>query len=397
MIKDRSHHPIVVVGAGPGGSWAARTAAEKGVPVLLLEKRKVIGYPVRCAEGMTKSMFAEIGITPKEEWISNTITGARIISPSGHAVLVDSSHKNEICGWVLNREVFDSELAIMAAQSGATVHAGTGVVSIKKRADGWELSLIHTGKRISITADVIIAADGFESQVGRWAGLETLVPFKDMMTCLEYTLEGVKGDHRTMDFFFDHNFCPGGYAWVFWKGPKKANVGMGISGARLGNRGTVQKHLESFISSKPDLACGERVRVIAGGIPTSKPLKCTVGHRILLIGDAARVTDPLHGGGITNAMITGDIAGRCAAQFIQNGKDDAYLKRYDKEWRMRLERSLYLHYMIKEYIGNLNNDQIDIIIEALSHAKLDSLEPSTLIKHVEIIYPQIADKIPQLV
>ncbi len=47
-------HDVVVVGAGPGGSIAARTAAEKGLDVVLIERNSEIGVPVKCAEGVSR-------------------------------------------------------------------------------------------------------------------------------------------------------------------------------------------------------------------------------------------------------------------------------------------------------------------------------------------------------
>jgi len=56
---------IIVVGAGPAGSMAARFAAEKGVSVLILEKDRDVGYPVRCGEAISKSGVEEF-IEPDE-------------------------------------------------------------------------------------------------------------------------------------------------------------------------------------------------------------------------------------------------------------------------------------------------------------------------------------------
>src|SRR5437870_10123195 len=74
---------VLVVGAGPTGSTAAKYAALGGADVLLIEKRSEIGTPVRCGEGVAKRWLAEIGLTPNQELICHEGDRARIIAPDG--------------------------------------------------------------------------------------------------------------------------------------------------------------------------------------------------------------------------------------------------------------------------------------------------------------------------
>src|SRR5437867_2318264 len=72
---------VLVVGAGPTGSTAAKYAAHGGADVLLIEKRSEIGTPVRCGEGVAKRWLEEIGLAPSREFICHEVDGARIIAP----------------------------------------------------------------------------------------------------------------------------------------------------------------------------------------------------------------------------------------------------------------------------------------------------------------------------
>ena len=78
--------------------------------------------------------------------------------------------------------------------------------------------------------ELVIGADGVESRVGRWANLDTTTALHDIETCVQYTMEGLNIDPECCQLHFGGEIAPGGYLWIFPKGPGVANVGLGISG-----------------------------------------------------------------------------------------------------------------------------------------------------------------------
>ena len=126
----------------------------------------------------------------------------------------------------------------------------------------------HMGEPMRVRASVVIAADGFESQVARWAGLTTPLRARDVASCLQVTVAGVRGEARYSDLFLGSE-APGGYAWVFWKAEDTANVGLGIPLSRLRDRAEVKSYLDAFIARRKDLARGEVSEEVAGGVSTS--------------------------------------------------------------------------------------------------------------------------------
>ncbi len=102
-----TEYDVIVVGGGPAGSVAAWEAAKGGASVLLLEKDRDIGYPVRCAEGIGAASLKEF-IEPDERWIAARIKSFKLISPNGTAVQVDGIGE---LGYILERRMFDYELA----------------------------------------------------------------------------------------------------------------------------------------------------------------------------------------------------------------------------------------------------------------------------------------------
>src|SRR5213592_1580800 len=165
---------VLVIGAGPTGSTAAKYAARGGADVLLVEKRSEIGTPVRCGEGVAKRWLDEIGLAPSGEFICHEVEGVRVIAPDGTALVVDETRAGNECGYVLERDLFDRYLAKEAAKAGAEILIKTSAVELL-RDDGQIVGARceHMADAFEVRAKVVIGADGFESQVGRWAGLET--------------------------------------------------------------------------------------------------------------------------------------------------------------------------------------------------------------------------------
>ncbi|MBD3289840.1 geranylgeranyl reductase family protein, partial [candidate division KSB1 bacterium] len=218
----KSNYDVVIVGAGPAGSTAARFAAKSGCSVLLLEKDREIGVPVRCGEAVGEKGLRAV-LEPKDTWIANRIDAVRLIAPDGTPV--DVAHPEG--GYILDRKVFDYDLGRMAGLEGAEVITKAYVCDLLKtnhRISGVRLN--HLGKEHEIQAKVVIAADGVESRVGRWAGIKTNIRMHDMETCAQITLGNIEVDPHVCDFYFSRKWAPGGYVWVFPKDGNTANVGL---------------------------------------------------------------------------------------------------------------------------------------------------------------------------
>ena len=209
----RRQYDLIVVGAGPGGSTAARTAAQAGLSVLLLEKRQEIGSPVRCAEGIGHDQLAAF-LEPDPGWISAEVSHAEITNVmDGESEILRASGGR---GYVLERRVFDRTLAELAAQAGAEVRVKTSVTSLLREAGRIKGVTIEHGnyfagtESVEIEAQIVIGADGIESQVGQWGGLNTQLPLTDTMVCIQYLLAGIDIDPACTCYTIDHSLAPGG-------------------------------------------------------------------------------------------------------------------------------------------------------------------------------------------
>ena len=389
-------YDVLVVGGGPGGALAAKTAAEKGLSVLLIEKRPAIGAPVRCAEGIGKEALAEfIDVDPK--WIAADLDKAVLIGPDGTKFTLGGEHAGGKVGYVLDRKVFDRELVWKAAEAGAEVqvHArASAPIMIDGKVSG---AVIHQhGKTYEVRAKVIIAADGVESKFAKWAGINTTVPLSEIETCAQYIINDIDIDERANLFYFSLEAAPWGYIWVFPKGHRCANVGIGIAGTKSGEGHRAKDYLDRFVAR--EFPNGKITELVVGGVSVCKPLECTVADNMIIVGDAARLSDPITGGGIYNAMFTGKLAGDVASEAIKAGDTSKKaLMVYDKTWREGpLGHSLARNYAVKEAFIKMDDAKFNSIVHSMTDLSLDEISVKALVIEIFKANPWLALELPRL-
>lgn len=368
----------MVVGAGPAGSMTAKAAAEAGLKVVMLEKRQEIGDPVRCAEGVSKASLKKL-VNPDPSWISAEVKGARIRAPDGTEIVISEDRAGAEVGYVLERKVFDRALAQKAAEAGAKV-------MVKTRALGllWDegvpagVTAQFVGERFRIEAPLVIGADGVESKVGRWAGIDTALKPKDIETCAQFLVQDEKIDDDYCEFYLGNDTAPGGYVWSFPKGRGIANVGIGVLGSKS-DPGMPMRLLREFMKARfPD---GKVLEVVVGGVPVSGPIERTVADGVILVGDAARQSDPITGGGIINAMDAGVMAGEIAADLVPKGEvDSGSLQVYEKRWRETIGKHISRNFAIKEFFVDLTDDDLNHLVHSLDGIDVAELNLRGLLK-----------------
>jgi digeranylgeranylglycerophospholipid reductase len=371
-IDLKNNYDVIVVGAGPAGSIAARSAAEKGLSVLLLEKDRDVGYPVRCGEAVAKAGVEEF-ITVDDKWVAAKINKFSFVAPNEAEVTVQLSD----VAYVLERRLFDYELARTAAAAGAEILTRAyvnGLLIEEGKVCGVKYE--YQGEQKEVRTKIVIAADGVESRVGRWAGIPTHVDFRDMESAVQVTAANIPINQDTLYFYFGQDVAPSGYFWVFPKGNNKANIGIGVSGL-IGKKKSAQSYLDDFmLKHYPDAPILTR---IAGGVPCGITLDKISAPGIMLVGDAARQVNPLSGGGIASGMIGGSIAGSIAADAVKMNKLDHVLT-YDKAWHDRLGKRHLIFNRIKEGIYNFPDQKFNDIADAFVKIPMDKRTLGTLFR-----------------
>lgn len=356
-------YDVIVVGAGPGGSAAAKKCAELGLRTALLEKRHALGLKC-CGEGLSADAIKVLGQEIPKNCIAQDIDGAIIYAPNGKKIVIGYG---KTTGYVLERKRYDKWLAEQAARAGAHIQAKTAVTGLIKDNNFVKgVKANFEGNDFSVNSKVVVAADGVESKVARWAGLNTTNKLVNIDSGFQYEMVGIElEDPHKIILYFGNKFSPRGYRWLFPKGEDKANVGIGIGGIGYGK--TAKQYLDEWIAKMPDLKKGSVTDVNAGGIPVGGFLENMVGNGLVVVGDAAHQVNPIHGGGMEEAAIAGKIAGEVIADCIKKGDvSQKALSKYNDIWWK--ERGIHLKKVekLRQVVEKLSDEDFNMLADALS-------------------------------
>ncbi|MBU4534519.1 MAG: NAD(P)/FAD-dependent oxidoreductase [Euryarchaeota archaeon] len=387
---------ILVIGAGPAGSTAAKHAAQGGAGVLMMDKKSEIGAPKRCAEGVSNGGLESLGIEKNPRWITKELDGVRLISPNRTDVWL-TSDKIDLpeTGCILERKVFDKYMTMDAARAGAQIKIKTLATGMEKTDDGYLVSAESMGESFQIKAKIVIAADGPESRVARWGGLNTTAKPKDMESAAQFEMAGVEMENNNCIEFYFGSVAPGGYAWIFPKGDDIANVGLGILATKTDK--TAYEHLLEFVAKNPATQNAQPVELNIGGDPVGGMPKKLVDDNLMVIGDAAGQVNPLTGGGIISGMTGGMIAGKLAAEAISEGDlSRKKLKKYEDECQEAIGKSINKYLKVKDYMLTLNDGELDSIAEAFQDVEFEKVSTTELVQKLVKVSPKALLKLGKL-
>lgn len=387
---------VLVVGAGPSGSLAAREASKNGADVILIDLKSEIGAPKRCAEAVSEQGLIDLDIQPNPRWIARKSTGVRLVSPDQTSVWLDEDTiELPELGYVLERKVFDKHMAMDAARTGAKIMIKTRATGLERVDDGIIVTADHMGEEIKIFAHIVIAADGPGSRIGRWAGLDCNTKFDNMESCVQYEMAGVEMENNNVIQLYFGSVAPGGYTWIFPKGEDIANVGIGVLKTHTDK--TAIEHLDEFIKNCPETQHAQPVEINVGGDPVGGIIKERYGDNILVVGDAAGFVNPLTGGGINTALESGAYAGIVAAQAIS---DKNYSKKNLKEYAKLTDKNIGENYekyrKAKEYLLSLSDEELNDIAHEFVKVDIEQISPKTLIKLLIKVSPKALLKLGKL-
>ncbi len=375
---EKYDHDVIIIGAGPAGSTLSRLLSLQGMDVMVFDKRKELGEPVRCGEGLGSREVVAQDIDIPKQCISTEITGAKVVSPDGSEIVWRSK---ETTGWVLERKMFDKWLMERAVKQGARVKSYSRVIDLIKNDSGKPEGVLvsHAGRdAYEVSAPLIISAEGMEAQIARKAGFRTVSNLYDVDTCYQYEMQEYDHDNL-IELYFGNKSAPRGYVWIFPKADKKANVGLGI-GAHLetgtkegGIKGATPKDfLDTFISNHPQLKNASTLQDFGGVISVGSPIDSFVKDNFMVVGTAARQVDPIHGGGIALAMQAAVMA---ADTIVSANKDysESKLKPYEEKWRAGPGKKVAKRLLLRKVMESTSDEDFDHIFKTITDNDLNDI------------------------
>ncbi|MDD5502176.1 MAG: NAD(P)/FAD-dependent oxidoreductase [Candidatus Thermoplasmatota archaeon] len=348
---------VLVVGAGPVGSFTARKIAEKGYKVILAEEHEKIGEPAHCTGLVTPRVLEIAGIG--REVIQSEIYGADIHSPDGTILPVRGKR---IEAFSIDRIAFDRTLCEMAANAGAEILTGTRISDCIRKNGKVSATAKPGEEKRDITAKLVIGADGAFSAVRRSAMIREPT---ELLYGYQAEFEGVELDESKVDVFLGNGIAPGFFAWVVPAGKGKARAGL----CTTSQKPTAGQYFESFVS-RPEvrqlLKDGKISRKMAGVVSLGAPKK-THSNNLMIVGDAAAQVKPTSGGGLYTGLVS---SAECAKTAIEALKADNFtenfLARYNMRWRQEIGKELAIGGYFRTGFRGMRDSTMNKIFEKLN-------------------------------
>jgi geranylgeranyl reductase family protein len=317
---------VAIVGAGTAGCMAAKTTAEAGLKVCLIErkKREEIGEKI-CGDALGEHHLKELGLEkPQTGELEKRIEGVKIYSPNLETVFT-VTHEDFV-GYILNRRLFGQWLLRKALDNDVVLLDSTQFLEPiieKGSVTGISAKNLKTGRSIQIRSNVVLDASGFMAVIRRKLpkkmGIENEIANEDVEACYREIRQLKQEPENTgcCEIYLNQKVTPGGYTWVFPKSGARVNVGVGV--CMRDKFPNPKSQLYKHVLDKPLFSGSLLLNGGAWYDPTRRPLDNMVGNGIAVLGDAACLVNPIHGGGIGPSMLSGYFAGKTIVEALEKG------------------------------------------------------------------------------
>jgi geranylgeranyl reductase family protein len=343
---------VIVVGAGPSGSYSSFLLSRRGFDVANLEEHMEVGRPVECT-GLVSRRVMNMA---KTKSAVNTVHGAQVFFPDGESVHV---RKNEET-IVMDRDQFDKDVSAMAISAGTDLRINSRVISVKIHPDHVQVRYRQDGNLREEKARAIIGADGINSRVRK--DVFGSVP-RRIVSCYQVDSAVRLEDQDSVQVFVGSKVSRGFFAWATPSGDM-TKIGLGNVG------GGAKSYFDGFNRRFP----ANRILGINGGAIPIAYLRKTYSDRTLLVGDAAGIVKPLSGGGIYTGMVSGSHAAATLERALES--DDLSwksLSAYQKGWRSDLGRELWIDGLVQRFFAMLGDRSFNSMYRFISRPEIIGL------------------------
>ncbi|HEX7209155.1 MAG TPA: NAD(P)/FAD-dependent oxidoreductase [Nitrososphaeraceae archaeon] len=351
------YYDVIIAGGSVSGLLAGREIAAKGLSVAILEEDAEIGTPEHCGGLVSINGIQNLGIIPSSNAIENKIKYARIFSYS--KIFELNAEEQKVI--VLDRRVFDKQIAFQTQRLGGDIRVRCSMRSIIKKNDCTNDDDDHHYYDVrtsegNLKCNYFVDARGVTSILQRNR--------EGVLQSAQYEVYASWIERDTIEVKFDSERYPGFFAWIIPTGRGKAKVGVAGKSINAANA------LKSYMDSKRQPY--SVIRKVYAPIWVMGPLETFVYGRTLIIGDAAGQTKPTTAGGIYTCGMGGIFAGRAIAEAIQQN-NDKLLYDYPKNWFSIFKEEFDKMIIARHLLERLDNKAIDELFSTITQVETEQL------------------------
>lgn len=339
----------VIVGAGPAGSAAAIALARRGYEVALVEK-KVFPRDKLCGDFLNpinRPILRDLGV--EEAVLAQphvNITKFCITTSSGDRAEVDFTGCNPQVepGLGLRRALLDEVLMQWAVALGVAVYQGRRIDDLQRAAGDWRVRAGEENWR----ARALIGADGRNSWVARHLGLAEQRDASGHAVGFQMRLQAPGATGNRIDI----HLIGGGYAGLVGLGDGSTNLALALDRRTLDRKHDTDSLCDRVLGENPFLRSILQKRATAGELrsvyPVYFPARRSFTHGALLVGDAARVTEPVSGEGVYFALSSGLLAAKTLDRALCRGDLSASsMAGYERACRQMFRSRMVLNKVLR--------------------------------------------------
>jgi digeranylgeranylglycerophospholipid reductase len=352
----KTDHDVIIVGAGPIGSYTARLLAEKGLNVGLFEKNHSIGKDVNCSGIVSVECFRRFDLPSLS--VIRDIDSIKAFSPSGNCIQYRSESP---IAHVVDRSVFDSELNMQAAAQGVTTYLGARVKHIDNSGGVFSIGVKTQDEEREYISRMGIIATGFE--------MDSIcgIPKRPGVFLYGVQTEAAIEDINDVEVYFGEKVAPGSFSWIIPAIGGTARIG-------LMAKSDAPELLRRFLSSPSVLP---RVKDLSENVKCSpipiKSISKSYAERLIIVGEAAGQVKATTGGGIYFGLLCSELAVQTVVKAFSSGDfSEGFLRMYETEWKTLLAPELKAGLLLRSIFSRFSDRQIDLLIDL---AKKDGFLP----------------------
>ncbi len=329
MVFEVVDYDVLIAGAGLAGSSAAYFLSKAGLKVLIVDVKPLSRVGDKpCGDAIGKHHFDELGLDyPLKEMLEGFVKSIDVYSPSE---TVKYRIRGE--GFEVDRVKYTQYLLKKALDMGAEFLSETQAVEpIIKNGFVVGATLWSKGKGMwVVNSRVVIDASGVSRSLVRkldsmkWPVAEPADP-KDFNIAYREVRKLSKDveEPETLRIYVSKAIAPGGYWWFFPYSTygNVVNVGLGVQGG-VGNPHP-KDLLYRYVLSREVFKGSQVLEAGGAAVPTRRPVASLVWNGIAVVGDAAYVANPIHGGGKGPAMISSMCVSKAIVEALENGVTSA--------------------------------------------------------------------------